>query len=102
MSRRDEARWNSSSRDGQMLQSLIMSGAIDDKMTPSQVQAMYPQFMVYPNNTFSGNLRRFRQQYGPGGRAGMPPVPPPPAAPAGVNFGPPQPAATTPPQAHQG
>lgn len=89
MNRREETRWNSTSKDGAMLQSLVSTGAIDDKMTAAQVQQMYPQFAVYPNNTFAGNLRRFRQIHGPGGKATMAVAATNSFSPAGLT-GPPQ------------
>jgi hypothetical protein len=53
-------RWNSNSKAGKLLQTLIMSGAIDPKLTGSQVQNMYEQFREYDSNSFGQNLRRAR------------------------------------------
>jgi hypothetical protein len=53
-------RWNANSPAGQLLQQLIMSGALDPKLTGSQVQNMYQQFREYDSNSFGQNLRRAR------------------------------------------
>ena len=54
-------RWNSDSKDGRFLQSLIESGHVEG-MSGNQISAVYPRFKRYDKNAFSTNVRRLKKR----------------------------------------
>lgn len=54
-------RWNSDSKDGRYLQSLIETGAIEG-FTGTQIQAAYSRFQKYEKSAFSTNVRRLKKK----------------------------------------